>query len=48
MQAITINANEWSDAGHAVNHLYDILYMMGRAGYPTPATSAPTSAATCH
>jgi hypothetical protein len=30
MQAITINANEWSDAGHAVNHLYDILYMMGR------------------
>jgi hypothetical protein len=30
LQAITINANEWSDAGHAVNHLYDILYMMGR------------------
>uniref|UniRef100_K3YD25 Inosine/uridine-preferring nucleoside hydrolase domain-containing protein n=1 Tax=Setaria italica TaxID=4555 RepID=K3YD25_SETIT len=28
--AITINANEWSDAGHAGNHLYDILYMMGR------------------
>ncbi|XP_039838400.1 pyrimidine-specific ribonucleoside hydrolase RihA-like isoform X4 [Panicum virgatum] len=30
VKAITINANEWSDAGHAVNHLYDILYMMGR------------------
>lgn len=22
--------NAWSDAGHAVNHLYDMLYMMGR------------------
>lgn len=30
LQAVTINANSWSDAGHAVNHLYDILYMMGR------------------
>uniref|UniRef100_K3Z3W2 Inosine/uridine-preferring nucleoside hydrolase domain-containing protein n=1 Tax=Setaria italica TaxID=4555 RepID=K3Z3W2_SETIT len=30
VKAITINANEWSDAGHAVNHVYDILYMMGR------------------
>ncbi|PUZ66018.1 hypothetical protein GQ55_3G272600 [Panicum hallii var. hallii] len=28
--AITISANAWSDAGHAVNHLYDLLYMMGR------------------
>ncbi|KAK1417849.1 hypothetical protein QVD17_26983 [Tagetes erecta] len=30
LQAITINANAWSDSGHAVNHIYDILYMMGR------------------
>lgn len=30
MQAVTINPNAWTDAGHAVNQLYDILYMMGR------------------
>ncbi|CAN6355213.1 unnamed protein product [Urochloa humidicola] len=30
VKAITINANEWGNAGHAVNHIYDILYMMGR------------------
>ncbi|KAG8655476.1 hypothetical protein MANES_04G041950v8 [Manihot esculenta] len=30
LQAITINANPWTDAGHAVNQIYDILYMMGR------------------
>nr|CAB3461498.1 unnamed protein product [Digitaria exilis] len=30
IQAITISANAWSDAGHAVNHLYDLLYLMGR------------------
>jgi hypothetical protein len=24
----------WSDAGHAVNHLYDLLYMMGRDDIP--------------
>lgn len=30
LKGITINANGWSDAGHAVNHVYDILYMMGR------------------
>ncbi|XP_057503455.1 nucleoside hydrolase 3-like isoform X2 [Actinidia eriantha] len=30
LQAITINANEWSDAGHAVDHVYDILFMMDR------------------
>ncbi|KAL7601597.1 hypothetical protein Lser_V15G22695 [Lactuca serriola] len=30
LQAITINTNAWSDAGHAVNQIYDILYMMGR------------------
>lgn len=34
VKAITINANEWSDAGHAVNHLYDILFMMGRDDIP--------------
>lgn len=30
LQAITINTNAWTDAGHAVNQVYDILYMMGR------------------
>ncbi|MQM04844.1 hypothetical protein Taro_037651 [Colocasia esculenta] len=30
LQAITINTNAWTDAGHAVNQLYDILYMMNR------------------
>ncbi|KAJ8766470.1 hypothetical protein K2173_022529 [Erythroxylum novogranatense] len=30
LEAVTISANGWSDAGHAVNHIYDILYMMGR------------------
>ncbi|GFP98626.1 pyrimidine-specific ribonucleoside hydrolase riha [Phtheirospermum japonicum] len=30
LQAITINTNAWTHAGHAVNHVYDLLYMMGR------------------
>ena len=30
MQAITISTNGWTDAGHAVNQVYDMLYMMGR------------------
>uniref|UniRef100_A0ACD5TH63 Uncharacterized protein n=1 Tax=Avena sativa TaxID=4498 RepID=A0ACD5TH63_AVESA len=30
VKAITINANAWIDAGHGVDQLYDILYMMGR------------------
>ncbi|KAK4425784.1 Pyrimidine-specific ribonucleoside hydrolase RihA [Sesamum alatum] len=30
LQAVTINTNGWTNAGHAVNHLYDVLYMMGR------------------
>lgn len=30
LQAITINSNGWSDAGHAVNYVYDILSMMDR------------------
>ncbi|KAA8545046.1 hypothetical protein F0562_019855 [Nyssa sinensis] len=34
LQAITINANEWSDAGHAINHLYDILFMMDHDDIP--------------
>ncbi|KAL6619255.1 hypothetical protein ACP70R_034394 [Stipagrostis hirtigluma subsp. patula] len=34
VKAITINANQWSDAGHAVDHLYDILHMMGRDDIP--------------
>jgi hypothetical protein len=33
-QAVTINVNAWSDAGHAVNHVYDVLYMMGRDDIP--------------
>lgn len=27
---MTINANGWTSAGHAVNQIYDLLYMMGR------------------
>lgn len=34
MQGITINANGWSDAGHAINHVYDILFMMDRDDIP--------------
>ncbi|KAG6527432.1 hypothetical protein ZIOFF_009534 [Zingiber officinale] len=34
LKAVTINANAWSDAGHAVNHAYDILYMMNRDEIP--------------
>jgi hypothetical protein len=30
VQAVTINANSWVDAGHAVNQIYDILHMMDR------------------
>ncbi|KAG6758899.1 hypothetical protein POTOM_035362 [Populus tomentosa] len=26
----TINTNAWTDAGHAVSQIYDMLYMMGR------------------
>jgi hypothetical protein len=29
-QSITISANSWTDAGHAVNQVYDLLYMMDR------------------
>ncbi|XVF06174.1 hypothetical protein REPUB_Repub06bG0024800 [Reevesia pubescens] len=34
LQAITINANGWSEAGHGINHIYDILFMMGRDDIP--------------
>ncbi|XP_017976295.1 PREDICTED: uncharacterized protein LOC18600329 isoform X1 [Theobroma cacao] len=34
LQGITINANGWSDAGHAINHVYDILFMMDRDDIP--------------
>jgi len=27
---VTISANSWTSAGHAVNQIYDLLYMMGR------------------
>ncbi|KAH7573651.1 hypothetical protein ACOSP7_007444 [Xanthoceras sorbifolium] len=30
LEAVTINTNAWTDAGHSVNQIYDILYMMGR------------------
>ncbi|XP_024931679.3 nucleoside hydrolase 3 [Ziziphus jujuba] len=30
LEAVTINTNAWTNAGHAVNQLYDMLYMMGR------------------
>ncbi|KAK2640612.1 hypothetical protein Ddye_028407 [Dipteronia dyeriana] len=34
LQAITINANGWSDGGHAINHIYDILFMMDKDHIP--------------
>lgn len=34
LQAVTINANAWTNAGHAVNQVYDILYMMDRDDIP--------------
>ncbi|XP_012089456.2 uncharacterized protein LOC105647839 [Jatropha curcas] len=34
LQAITLNTNGWSDSGHAINHVYDILFMMGRDDIP--------------
>ncbi|KAK7348185.1 hypothetical protein VNO80_22735 [Phaseolus coccineus] len=30
LEAITISANAWSNGGHGVNQIYDLLYMMGR------------------
>ncbi|XP_010558509.1 PREDICTED: uncharacterized protein LOC104827126 isoform X2 [Tarenaya hassleriana] len=30
LEGITINTNAWTNAGHAVNQIYDVLYMMGR------------------
>ncbi|XP_039127049.1 LOW QUALITY PROTEIN: uncharacterized protein LOC120263248 [Dioscorea cayenensis subsp. rotundata] len=30
IEAISISANAFSNAGHAVNHIYDVLHMMGR------------------
>ncbi|XP_027331644.1 uncharacterized protein LOC113847018 [Abrus precatorius] len=30
LEGVTINANGWTSAGHAVNQIYDLLYMMGR------------------
>lgn len=30
MQAITVSVNSWTDDGHSVNHLYDMLYMMNK------------------
>ncbi|KAJ6764117.1 INOSINE-URIDINE PREFERRING NUCLEOSIDE HYDROLASE FAMILY PROTEIN [Salix koriyanagi] len=30
LEAVTVSTNSWSDAGHGVSQIYDILYMMGR------------------
>ncbi|KAK8470961.1 hypothetical protein PHAVU_003G099100 [Phaseolus vulgaris] len=30
LEAITISANAWTNGGHSVNQIYDLLYMMGR------------------
>ncbi|KAJ4789495.1 Pyrimidine-specific ribonucleoside hydrolase RihA [Rhynchospora pubera] len=34
LKSITVSANSWTDAGHAVNHMYDLLYMMDRDDIP--------------
>lgn len=30
LKAITINSNLWTDSGHSINQIYDVLYMMDR------------------
>ncbi|KAG4991566.1 hypothetical protein JHK82_025080 [Glycine max] len=30
LEGVTINANAWTNVGHAMNQVYDLLYMMGR------------------
>ncbi|CAN6551473.1 unnamed protein product [Malus baccata var. baccata] len=30
LEAVTVNANAWTNPAHAVHQIYDILYMMGR------------------
>ncbi|GLT42030.1 hypothetical protein SLA2020_160540 [Shorea laevis] len=30
LEAVTISANAWTNAGHSLHHIYDILYMMNR------------------
>uniref|UniRef100_A0A3Q7G194 Inosine/uridine-preferring nucleoside hydrolase domain-containing protein n=1 Tax=Solanum lycopersicum TaxID=4081 RepID=A0A3Q7G194_SOLLC len=30
LKAITISTHGWNDAGHVVNQVYDMLYMIGR------------------
>ncbi|XP_048497323.1 nucleoside hydrolase 3 [Beta vulgaris subsp. vulgaris] len=34
LKAVTINTNAWTNAGHAVNQMYDMLFMMGRDDIP--------------
>ncbi|KAL8139595.1 hypothetical protein V2J09_005616 [Rumex salicifolius] len=34
LKGVTINSNGWTNAGHAANHLYDMLFMMGRDDIP--------------
>ena len=34
LQAITLSANGWCDSGHGINHIYDLLFMMGRDDIP--------------
>jgi hypothetical protein len=33
-QGITLSANAWTNAGHAVNQVYDLLHMMDRDDIP--------------
>lgn len=34
VKGVTINANSWTNGGQAVNHVYDLLYMMDRDDIP--------------
>ncbi|KAI3918109.1 hypothetical protein MKX01_041429 [Papaver californicum] len=34
LKAVTISTNTWTDGGHSVNQVYDILYMMDRDDIP--------------
>ncbi|XP_074307218.1 nucleoside hydrolase 3-like [Silene latifolia] len=34
LKGVTINSNAWTHAGHAINQLYDLFFMMGRDDIP--------------
>ncbi|KVH91352.1 Inosine/uridine-preferring nucleoside hydrolase [Cynara cardunculus var. scolymus] len=41
LKAISVNTNSWTNAGHAANQIYDMLYMMGRDDIAGLGTTGP-------